>query len=405
MFFIKMKNIQSYIKSIEFLKSKFNEYYKGNNSELPNRFGRREFAFMFFNEKGMLRHLSFKKKNDFEYFLQKKTPAHVYYSSAYYKYPDENIMAKKEWMGAELIFDLDSDHLPNAEKLSYEKQLEIVKKEFYKLVDDFLLGDFGFANEDLDLYFSGGRGYHCHVMSPKVLKLDSSERREIVDYITGRDLRNDDIIKDHVVEKVTRGDRCYPKTKRLEMPKPDEGGWRGRISRAIVDMLQEFNEMETEDAIKKLQSFGHGKKVAEKIVSTLSKEKIKRIETGWLDQSAALRNFFLKEAKRQTMVHLSKGETDEPVTCDIKRLIRLPSSLHGKTGFKVVKIGIDDLKDFDPLTDAVVFSNNNEVKINVLNETNIKLQDNEYKLKAEENTLVPEHVAVFMVARGLANII
>ncbi len=400
-----MKNIQPYSKSIEFLKSKFNEYYKGNNIELPNRFGRREFAFMFFNEKGMLRHLSFKKKDDFKYFLQKKTPAHVYYSSAYYKYPDENIMAKKEWMGAELIFDLDSDHLPNAEKLSYEKQLETVKKEFYKLVDDFLLGDFGFANEDLDLYFSGGRGYHCHVMSPKVLKLDSSERREIVDYITGRDLNERIVFREHVVERFVQGNRSFSKTKRLEIPRPDEGGWRGRISRTIIAMLQEINSMEHEAAIKKLQSYGSSRTAAEKIVNTLSKEKMNRIEKGLLDQSAIIRKLFLKGALRKIAVSLSAGETDEPVTCDIKRLIRLPSSLHGKTGFKVVKIGIDDLKDFDPLTDAVVFSNNNEVKINVLNKTNIKLQDNEYKLKAEENTLVPEHVAVFMVARGLANII
>ena len=33
--------------------------------------------------------------------------------------------------------------------------------------------------------FSGGRGYHIHIFDPKVLTLESPERREIVDYITG----------------------------------------------------------------------------------------------------------------------------------------------------------------------------------------------------------------------------
>ena len=34
----------------------------------------------------------------------------------------------------------------------------------------------------------------------------------------------------------------------------------------------------------------------------------------------------------------AKGETDEPVTADVKRLIRLPGSLHGKSGLKVVTL-------------------------------------------------------------------
>ncbi|MCA1813180.1 MAG: hypothetical protein LC624_04420 [Halobacteriales archaeon] len=32
------------------------------------------------------------------------------------------------------------------------------------------------------------------------------------------------------------------------------------------------------------------------------------------------------------------GETDEPVTSDVKRLIRLPGSVHGKTGLRVVPV-------------------------------------------------------------------
>ncbi|MCJ2534212.1 MAG: DNA primase catalytic subunit PriS, partial [Candidatus Thermoplasmatota archaeon] len=68
-----------------------------------------------------------------------------------------------------------SDHLPGAEQMGYAESLEQVKKEFYKLVDDFLLNDFGFDEKHLDLYFSGGRGYHCHVKDPAVFDLDSNE--------------------------------------------------------------------------------------------------------------------------------------------------------------------------------------------------------------------------------------
>src|SRR5690606_15573295 len=51
----------------------------------------------------------------------------------------------------------------------------------------------------------------------------------------------------------------------------------------------------------------------------------------------------------------AKGETDEPVTTDVKRLIRFPLSLHGGTGFRVTPLTISGLAAFDPLRDAVVF--------------------------------------------------
>ena len=50
-----------------------------------------------------------------------------------------------------------------------------------------------------------------------------------------------------------------------------------------------------------------------------------------------------------------RGETDEPVTADVRRLIRCPGSLHGGSGLRVTPLTLRDLEDFDPLQDAVVF--------------------------------------------------
>lgn len=101
----------------DFLKNTFQTYYQSNKIELPDRFGRREFGFLFFSGKGMVRHLGFEKREQVWDFLADRAPQHAYYSSAYYKTPNAAKMAEKNWMGAELIFDLDSDHLPNAEKM------------------------------------------------------------------------------------------------------------------------------------------------------------------------------------------------------------------------------------------------------------------------------------------------
>jgi len=396
-----MINISNSKDSLEFLKNRFREYYETNKIDLPDRFGRREYAFVFFGGRGMMRHIGFDKKNIFSNFLKEKAPMHTYYSSAYYKTPDAARMQDKDWMGAELIFDLDSDHLPNVEKLDYSKQLDLVKKEFYKLVDDFLINDFGFDEKHLELFFSGGRGYHCHVKDPKVFCLDSNERREIVDYITGRDLKDSLIFHEHITGSKRYGSRSYPSGKTLKMPRPDESGWRGRISRGVIEIVDEIKK--SKYPIEKLREYGVREKDAEKLLTDLSEERIRRIKEGNLDQSKTIRKFFLNNALRKTAVSMSAGETDEPVTCDVKRLIRLPASLHGKTGFKVVKIGLDDLKDFNPLNDAVVLPEDH-VKVNVNNPVNIKMRDEEFNLESGEQE-IPAFLAVFLLGRRLGNII
>jgi len=387
--------------SIEFVKNRFKEYYEKNKIVLPDRFGRREFAFVFFTGKGMMRHLGFEKKDEFNNFVIENVPFHAYYSSAYYKKPAAPTMQEKNWMGAELIFDLDSDHLQNAEKLSYEKQLDLVKEEFYKLVNDFLLNDFGFDKKYIELYFSGGRGYHCHVKDPKILSLDSSERREIVDYITGRDLIDRLVFHEHITGVRRYGNRTYAKGKTLKMPTPDEPGWRGRISRGIIEIVNEIKL--SKDPINKLKEYGVSQTDAEKLLDDLSEERFERIKEGKLDQSETIRKFFLNNALRKTAVSMSAGETDEPVTCDIKRLIRLPGSLHGKTGFDVAEISLSKLKDFNPLDDTVVLPEY-PIKVDLKDSFNIKMKGEEFNLKPGKQE-IPTYLAVFLIGRKMANII
>ena len=388
-------------KSAEFVKNNFSKYYKSNKINLPDRFGRREYAFVFFGGKGMIRHIGFDKKDQFNSFINENIPFHAYYSSAYYKTPGAPTMQEKDWMGAELIFDLDSDHLPNADKLSYIEQLDLVKKEFYKLVFDFLIGDFGFKEKYIELYFSGGRGYHCHVKDPAVLRLDSNERREIVDYITGRDIYDSIVFHEQVTSTIQIRGRNIPSSKSLKMPKPDEPGWKGRISRGIIEIVEEIKK--SDNPSEKLQEYGVKQNDATHLLTDLSEERVQRIKEGRLDQSKTIRKFFLNNAIRKTAVSISAGETDEPVTCDVKRLIRLPGSLHGKTGLKVERIQLDELSDFNPLQKSVVLSEE-KVEFDVLNDFSIKIKNKNFDLKQGFQE-IPIYLAVFLIGRGIGNII
>jgi DNA primase small subunit len=388
-------------KSLEFLRNSFQTYYASNKIELPDRFGRREFAFLFFSGKGMVRHLGFEKREMFWNFLAERVPKHAYYSSAYYQYPDAAKMVEKNWMGAELIFDLDSDHLPNAVKMGYVESLIEVKKEFIKLIEEFLLGDFGFKEKNMELYFSGGRGYHCHVKDPVILDLDGNERREIVDYITGRDLQDSIFFHEQITGRKIYRSYSFASGKSLKMPTPDQDGWKGRISRGIIELVDEIKK--SSDPEKKLQEYGVSQRDAKRLTQELSDERVNRIKTGLLDQSKTIRKFFLNSALRRTAVSLSAGETDEPVTCDVKRLIRLPSSLHGKTGLKVVKITVDDLKEFDPLRDAVVLPDD-PVHIIVHRPVSLEMNDQNFHLNEGEHE-VPTYLAVFLIGRKEAIVV
>ncbi len=386
--------------SLQFLKDQFYSYYQSFPNYLPDRFSRREFAFIFYGGHGMMRHIGFQRKNQFIHFLKNKAPAHAYYSTAYYQKPDAATMKEKGWMGAELIFDLDADHLPNANQIPYEKQLSLVKDEFYKLIDDFLLNDFGFDESHLELYFSGGRGYHCHVKDPRIFQLDSGERREIVDYIIGRDLRDELVLHKESMGTTQIKGKTVSTGNTLKMPSPDEPGWRGRISRGLIDILDDI--ITSDKPMEKLKEYGVSKQTAEKLLNDLSEERIQRIKKGQLDQSTTIRRFFLNNALRKTAVSFASGETDEPVTCDVKRLIRLPFSLHGKTGLQVTPVTLDELKTFDPLSDTVVFSDDS-VTIDMKTSLSMTMNKEYFQLKQGINE-VPTYLAVLLIGKRLATI-
>ena len=174
-----------------FLLKSFRKYYKDNPIIMPSRFGRREFGFMFFDRNFVQRHMGFTRPEDINRFMVTQVPSHSYYSTAYYRKPDAPTMEEKMWLGADLIFDLDADHLVGADKMSYAEMLEQIKKEMINLVDSFLLGDLGFSDDQVSIVFSGGRGYHAHIELNDVVGLGTHERREIVDYVTSNGLNID----------------------------------------------------------------------------------------------------------------------------------------------------------------------------------------------------------------------
>jgi len=94
------------------------------------------------------------------------------------------------------------------------------------------------------------------------------------------------------------------------------------------------------------------------------------------------------------------AQVDKQVTMDVKRLIRHPGSLHGGSGMRVVPLDLDELADFDPLMDAVVFGEN-LVTVTCNFPLEMKMLGNTYALEKGVNK-VPEALGVFLCCRGIA---
>jgi DNA primase small subunit len=388
-------------RTLAFLKSKFREYYLEASIEMPPGFQEREWGFLLFDQGGMRRHKAFPSRSELVSYIRAVTPAHVYHSAAYYQHPGAPTMKEKGWRGADLIFDLDADHLKRAPK-SYSEMLELVKKETMKLLD-FLTSDFGFSEDGIEVVFSGGRGYHIHVRDSRVLGLGSDARREIVDYLTGRGLDLERLISKR---KIT-GDHGVEKALVLRCPPRNSPGWGGRINSAVRLFVDDISRLGMEEAIKRLSSIkGIGDKTAENFYRYIMEDKTHfQIEEGNLDgfnRVQGIWGYIIDNYLAGQFIQIAGGETDEPVTADIKRLIRFPHSLHGGSGFRVTPLTLDGLKDFQPLKDAVVFGRE-PVLVNLNRPFRLELLDEAYDLD-QGSIELPAFAAIFLMARGLADL-
>ncbi|MGI0040263.1 MAG: DNA primase small subunit domain-containing protein, partial [Nitrososphaera sp.] len=95
-------------------------YFKPDVIEAPDKIEQREFGYMQFGQGGMVRHLSFKSMKELTATIMKEVPSDIYCSNAYYRFPTYP-MQEKQWLGADLIFDIDGKdlHLPCVPSHSY----------------------------------------------------------------------------------------------------------------------------------------------------------------------------------------------------------------------------------------------------------------------------------------------
>lgn len=382
----------------EYLKGRFGDHYRRASISPPPAGNEREWGYITWSDGGttMVRHHSFLDLTgggDLGGFLAGERPKHVYFSAGRYDDPGAGSMGQKGWRGSDLVFDLDADHLPGVDPdtTSYAAMLEACKDVLNRLLE-LLETDFGF--KDLQIVFSGGRGYHVHVRNNAVLELSRKARREIVEYVLGAELEFGDIVRTQAV--AGSAGRTSPAQKRT-LP---DGGWAGRTRDRLEAFVDELLSMDEDDALARLQEFdgiGEGKAAAALTAATQNRIELER---GNVDVHPAIHS--VARLLFEDVIREQSAPIDEPVTTDINRLIRLPGSLHGGTGLEVQRIDRDALDAFDPLVDAVPETFvGNEITVYVREPVTVELRGESFRL-SEGVCSVPEYVGLFAMARGHA---
>ncbi len=192
----------------------------------------------------------------------------------------------------------------------------------------------------------------------------------------------------------------------LSGKRPASPGWQVRYRETLVEYLSWLGTLADEEAMKHLTAIeGIGKDSAAVFLKNRNQtlSSIERYPSGMLVKNRVLHAILIQQEGEFKKRLLSRAAlADEPVTTDTKRLIRMPTSLHGGSGMRVQPLELRDLHDFEPLVDAVVFSER-EVRVNLLHQVRTAFLGSTYELQKGINT-VPEAVAVFLCCRGMAEI-
>ncbi len=347
------------------LKTYFKIYYRSPDREIEiSNIEHREIAYQPLGKEVMIRHLAFKSIEELRRFIVRNIPAHIYYSTARYEYPGNPDMEKKVWKGADLVFDIDGDHLSTENcRKSAESGVVCIEclqdtiNETLKLID-ILENDFGFSKNDYYITFSGHRGFHIHVESDVVLELSQDDRREISDYIRG------------IMFNI---ERFLDQRGRIIVG-PDLDGIGRRIWRCIENKLDS--------------------KIRESIINLKS-----------------VRRYLNKIRKTINEVeNCISVMIDEVVTLDIKRLIRVPNSLHGKTGLIVSKL---DISDLEKGAEHVIYNSIPRIirrkylrillkrRITINNILGVSIDNN----NIEDVQTVPAFLGIYLIRRGLADLV
>jgi len=344
----------------KWMKDRFRRYYMSHELR-PDAVEEREFGYGDWEKKIEARHLAFENAEKLNNFLREMAPLYVSRSTAYYERPGAQPMGNKGWKGSDLVFDLDAE-MDVFDRAVFEK----VREDAIRLIEEFLVPEFGVEKKKISLVFSGNRGFHVHVFDERFRMLGREERREIASYLSGIGLDYRNFFTEDSNKKILG-------------PKPDEGGYRGRFARMVIGVLE---------------------KEPQRISKIFNEESERRRFIEGIKEGVWSKTRMPNVVERLSEV--AKGlpvksiNVDVGVTQDTSKLIRLPGSLHGSTGLIVLPV-----KDYCmEIEDAIAFEKEG-VKVRLKERVDVRIGEG---VKGEGGDVVdvPEYLGLYLLLKNKA---
>ncbi|MEM4133809.1 MAG: DNA primase catalytic subunit PriS [Candidatus Micrarchaeia archaeon] len=365
-----------------FITEKFRHYYSNHWTKAPKKIHNREFGFGGWSKKIESRHYSFSSEKELNAYLGRNAPLFISYSEAYYKYPAARPIEKKEWIQGDLVFDIDANELgmscteKHGKEWVCEKCMDRAKECALRLIDDFLVKDFNIPKEEIEVNFSGNRGYHIHI-STRFQSLKTYGRKEIADYVNANGLE---------YERFFYPDPIH---KRIIGPKVTDGGWKGRIANFVVKHIKE----------RSLEKIGIHKKTAERFYS--------RVDAAEQISNGNWEAVYVSDKKKffsQIVEAIKKDQAafvDEGVTFDTSKLIRMPDSIHGETGLLAQRFDVKSFDKYDWTSMPIIFSED-PMKIYVHSCKEFILKNQTFGPYNNQVVELPEYAAIYLICKKVA---
>ncbi len=267
-------------------------------------------------------------------YIRLSAPYAVYSSIALYDEPRE----MRGWRGAELVFDIDAKDLP-LRRCDHEpgKVCPICLDDAKELARDTLIvlkEDFGLDN--VHVIYSG-RGYHVRALDDWVMKLDSKAREKVLEYVSAAE----EVTFNDLNEKRVMLSSGYFRVFRLRFGYFLRRVNGNHLASAGLNKTQIEKILENRDEI--FEGF-----VRKGLLTAFPKG---------VGYGAMLKMFHMSST-------YSKAYFDGRVTVDVKRILRLPSSLHSKVSMIATYVGTreSDVEKFNPFERAVPAFRRKEIR-------------------------------------------
>lgn len=326
------------------------EYYARAEFHPLDALQRREFAFQAWDAPGPNdRHHTLNSIDLLRSIIRIKKPKAVFASNARYLDPGHPVMAKKTNIGVDLAFDFDFGDLPEHELPGdFWGNMDAVAKHVQRLLEE-TFPMLGLCAEDALVSFSGGKGFHVRLMTDAALRLNRNQRRMLRDFVRGNGLE----------DYHTFGRGRMKNGKYAASWSPDvEGGWPGHFSRSAELYLRQVRELPYAGAIEfvkanlPVQKSGKNKGQKKNPTDETIVEIVEAIRSNSSMLTGGVFKTMFRTVKQGSLVGDSIAHyavlmngcaIDLSVTDDMRRILRLPGSIHGKTGLPCVVLSREEI--------------------------------------------------------------